>query len=82
MVSLAFAYFFAQESILGKLEENFFSRLNKNLDGLRLPFIADMTTIESRSDTSKVVMLNLMMNFQRNSFSLCLIPINMFDVRL
>ena len=45
MASSAFAYFFARESISRKLVENFFSRLKKNLEGLRAPFMDDMVTI-------------------------------------
>ena len=82
MASSAFAYFFAMKNILGKLEGNFFSRLERNLGGLRPPFIDDMVTIESRLDTSKVMVLNLVMNFWRDSFSLCLIPISMSDMHL
>ena len=43
--SFALAYFSARESISKKLVENFFSRLNKNLKGLRAPFMVDMATI-------------------------------------
>ena len=62
IASLALAYFSVQESISGKLEENLFSRLKRNLEGLRLPFMADIATIGSRLDTSRVAALNLMMN--------------------
>ena len=44
-VSSALVYFSAWESISKNLIENFFSRLKRNLEDLRAPFMVDMMTI-------------------------------------
>ena len=65
-----------------KLVGNYFSRLKRNLESFRSPFMADMATIGSRLVTSKMAALNLVMNSQRDSFSFYFIPISMSDVHL
>ena len=58
MASSALTNFSAQASISVKLVEDLFSKLKRNLEVFRPPFMAVMATVWSKSEISKVAVLN------------------------